>query len=71
MQRVLTVKTKPWKIALAFLLILLLLFTAGCAQTITEEGTDMAQERSNLNTQKPPIDQFVSNKLETATFAMG
>ena len=67
----LTVKTKLWKIALKFLLIFLLLFMAGCAQTITEEGTDMSLESSSSNTQKPPMDQLIPENLETATFALG
>ena len=62
---------KRWKIVLELLIIVLLLFTAGCAQTITEEGTDMSLDNSALNNEIPPIDRLIPDKLETATFALG
>ncbi len=73
-----------WKTVLALLLILTLFFSAGCGQ-IKTHGNDVRQDRENktgeeshmfkdhiaVGTQKPPIDNRVPEKLETATFAMG
>ena len=83
MQAVLMIKNRSWKAFPLLLLTALLLFAAGCGQTITsrekannnleseEEGTGMSQEHSALEKGKPPLDSRVPEKLETATFALG
>ena len=69
---------------LALFIMLMLLFTVGCGQNITsrqdanqeqeansEEEKDMFPKRAAVETEKPPIDRLVPEKLETATFALG
>ena len=75
MNELLSIKESPWVIALVFLMGVLLFFMAGCGHNIKEinieEEKSMSQERSPFETQIPPIDLKIPEKLETATFALG
>ncbi len=75
MSGVLSIKTNAWKIPL---FIVMLLFIAGCGQNtnqkqnfVFEEEMSMSEERSAIETQIPPIDLRIPEKLQTATFALG
>ena len=73
MYELLSIKKSPWVIALV--MGVLLFFMAGCGHNIKEinieEEKSMSQERSAFETQIPPIDLKIPEKLETATFALG